>query len=73
MRDLVERIEKMIEETRRSPEYQRQRDWYLVYHGIDIEAAGKQPGFNLGFHAGLLYAQCEKETGTAPSMEVDGG
>jgi len=57
MRDLMERIEKMIEETRRSPEYLRQRDWYLAYHGIDIEAASTQPGFNLGFRAGMLYAQ----------------
>lgn len=73
MDDLAEQIGRMIEETRNSPEYQRQRAWYWAYHGIDIEAASGQPGFNMGFRAGMLYAQCEKETGTAPRVEVDGG
>lgn len=70
MRDLIERIEKAIEETRRSPEYQRQRDWYQAYHGIDLDTASRQPGFSLGLRVGLLYAQCEKETGTASGVEA---
>ena len=66
MRGLVERIHDLTEETRRSPEYQRQRDWYQAYHGIDLDTASRQPGFSLGLRVGLLYAQCERETGTAP-------
>lgn len=73
MDDLLEIIERMITETRRSPEYQQQLLWYQVYYGIDLEAAMKQPDFNDGFRAGLLYAQCERETGTGLGTQVDRG
>jgi hypothetical protein len=66
----VEQIERMIAETRRSSEYQQQLDWYRAYHGMDIEALSKRPGFNDGFRAGLLYAQCEAETATAPDRPI---
>lgn len=61
---VVERLEALIAETRRSPEVQRERDWYRAHHAIDIEAVLSTPEGRLGFHAGMLYGRCQQECET---------
>lgn len=59
--EVVARIEELAAETRRTPEYQRQRDWYQACHAIDIEAVLSTPEGRLGFHAGMLHERCVRE------------
>lgn len=61
--EVVARIEVLAAETRCSPEFQRERDWYLAHHAIDIEAVLSTPEGRLGFHAGMLYECCQRECG----------
>lgn len=60
--EVVARIEELAVETRRSPEFQRERDWYLAHHAIDIDDVLSTPEGRLGFRAGMLYAQCRQES-----------
>lgn len=60
---VVERLEGLIVETRCSPEYQRECDWYRARHAIDIEDVLSTPEGRLGFHAGMLYERCQQECG----------
>lgn len=61
--EVVAGIEDLIVQARRSPEYQRQRDWYRARHAIDIEAVLSTPEGRLGFHAGMLHERCVRECG----------
>lgn len=58
---IVAGIEDLMAETRCSPEYLRERDWYQARHAIDIEDVLSTPEGRLGFHAGMLYARCQQE------------
>lgn len=62
--ETIARIEGLIDETRRSPEFQRERDWYRAHHAIDMDEVLSTPEGRLGFHAGMLYARCQQECGT---------
>lgn len=62
--ETIARIEALATETRRSPEYQRERDWYRAHHAIDIDDVLSTPEGRLGFHAGMLYARCQQECET---------
>lgn len=60
----IARIEGLIDQTRCSTEYQRERDWYRAHHAVDIGEVLSTPEGRLGFHAGILYARCQQECGT---------
>lgn len=62
--ETIARIETLMVETRSSPEYQRERDWYRAHHNIDVEQVLSTPEGRLGFHAGMLYDRCQRECGT---------
>lgn len=62
--EVVTRIEELAAETRRSPEFQREQDWYRAYHAIDVEEVLSTPEGRLGFHAGMLYLRCQQECET---------
>lgn len=59
--ETIARIEGLIDETRRSTEYQRERNWYRAHHAIDTDEVLSTPEGRLGFHAGMLYARCQQE------------
>jgi len=61
---VVARIEGLAAEARRSPEVQRERDWYRAHYAIDIDEVLSAPEGRLGFHAGMLYARCQQECQT---------
>lgn len=60
--EVVARIEELAAETRRTPEYQRERGWYRAHHAIDTDEVLSTPEGRLGFHAGMLYARCQQES-----------
>lgn len=62
--EMIARIEILADQTRRSPEVQREQDWYRARHAIDMEAVLSTPEGRLGFHAGMLYARCQQECET---------
>lgn len=65
----ADEIERMAADVRRTPEYQAERDWYLTYALVDIEKVlATQDGCD-GFRAGMMYARCQQECGTAESEE----
>lgn len=59
--EVVSHIKALADQTRRSPEVQRERDWYRAHHAIDIDEVLSTPEGRLGFHAGMLYARCQQE------------
>ena len=60
--EVVTRIEELAAETRRSPEYQRERDWYLATMRLDLDDIVATPEGRQAFQAGMRYAQCRQET-----------
>jgi hypothetical protein len=58
-------IEQMAADARRTPEYQAERHWYQTYTRFDIEHIFATPEGLAGFHAGMLYARCQRDCGTA--------
>lgn len=62
--EVVARIEELAAATRRSPEVQREQNWYRARHAIDIDNVLSTPEGRLGFHAGMLYVRCQQESET---------
>ncbi len=60
--EVVTWIDLLIEQARRDPAYQRERDWYRATLALDIDEVLATPEGRRGFHAGMAYAQCRQET-----------
>ena len=72
--DVVTWIDVLIEQARRSPEYQLERDWYRTYHAVDMDEILATTEGRRGFQIGTLYARCQQECGTArPEQEAADG
>lgn len=61
----ADEIERMAADARLTREYQAERDWYQTYTRFDIEQILATSEGRAGFHAGMLYARCQRECGTA--------
>lgn len=55
-------IDVLIEQSRLSPEYQRERDWYQTHTMLDIDDILRSPEGRRAFWAGTMYAQCRQES-----------
>jgi hypothetical protein len=60
--EVVTWLEALTEQARRSPEYQRERDWYLTNMGLDPDEILATPEGRQAFQAGMRYVQCQQET-----------
>jgi len=60
--EVVTWIDLLIEQARRDPEYQRERDWYLAHMRLDLDDILATPEGRQAFQAGMRYAQCRQET-----------
>jgi hypothetical protein len=61
----ADEIERMAADARLTREYYVERDWYRAYTAFDIEQVLATAEGCAGFHAGMLYARCQQECGTA--------
>jgi hypothetical protein len=69
----ADEIECMAADVRLTREYQAELDWYRTYTRFDIEQILATAEGRAGFHAGMLYARCQRDCGTATAAGGDDG